>query len=690
MNTTLSRKIQKVLEIKLDSKDLSNALEELSTFYTANSISARRNLRSEIEKRYLDINIEFLDQFNQLNDSINELIKDFEEIKTGCDDICNHLNSTNKVSSKLLTNANMLTENLKDIEEKEKLLNEFYKKFKLSQQEEYSLTNSTDIDSNFYRALDRLSEIQLECKKNLINNQYQKPTFEILEQINKHQETAYRRLYGWTKEIIKSTLQRENPTIESFKDNQQNSYNDRSDNIDSRQHEESLKQRKQSSMLPQALGSLQTRPLLLKHCLDEISEYRSKTISTGFITALSFGGPNGMPRPIEINAHDPQRYLGDMLAWIHQCLASEFELVSTILSKVTIKINDKINDQQQQQQNSDQQNSIEQDEELIDPILKVLNDSFECINRPLSIRVEQILQSKPGIIITYRMISLLDFYSRMAISILQQQIIANNRISNIFNLIKSNCLSVFFTQIKDHFDKLERSPTIPSHQDLLPTNEIKDSVNKLSDLLSTFNGSLIPIDEREKEYIPVFSSFIQKIINLTTFSATSSKLPLISMAVFMINSLSLIKGVLENYNFTKSNLELLSCQIEAHMDTLVEEQTSEILQQMGIGPKLSILQYSDNKTPLSQNIGMDRLSVVQSIRQFDNCLEQNFGSLAMPNCEKISDTALKVYSKKSVSNLISVAYSSLYKSILDPFNQYDEPNQIFQYKPDQIKTMLDI
>ena len=35
----------------------------------------------------------------------------------------------------------------------------------------------------------------------------------------------------------------------------------------------------------------------------------------------------GMPKPIEIHAHDPLRYVGDMLAWIHQALASESESI---------------------------------------------------------------------------------------------------------------------------------------------------------------------------------------------------------------------------------------------------------------------------------------------------------------------------------------------------------------------------
>ena len=40
-----------------------------------------------------------------------------------------------------------------------------------------------------------------------------------------------------------------------------------------------------------------------------------------------------MPRPIEMNAHDPRRYIGDMLAWVHQALASEKELLISLFGQ---------------------------------------------------------------------------------------------------------------------------------------------------------------------------------------------------------------------------------------------------------------------------------------------------------------------------------------------------------------------
>lgn len=56
----LSRKLKKVLESRTDTPEVLGSLNTLSNFYTENTPQARRNLRSTIEKRSLDINEEFL------------------------------------------------------------------------------------------------------------------------------------------------------------------------------------------------------------------------------------------------------------------------------------------------------------------------------------------------------------------------------------------------------------------------------------------------------------------------------------------------------------------------------------------------------------------------------------------------------------------------------------------------------
>lgn len=54
---------------------------------------------------------------------------------------------------------------------------------------------------------------------------------------------------------------------------------------------------------------------------------RHNALFRRFISALTRGGPGGLPRPIEVHAHDPLRYVGDMLGWLHQvglCISFSF------------------------------------------------------------------------------------------------------------------------------------------------------------------------------------------------------------------------------------------------------------------------------------------------------------------------------------------------------------------------------
>ena len=70
---------------------------------------------------------------------------------------------------------------------------------------------------------------------------------------------------------------------------------------------------------PPALSSrlILTRPSRVAVCA-QVATARHNSLFQRFITALTRGGPGGVPRPIEIHAHDPQRYVNDMLAWVHQ------------------------------------------------------------------------------------------------------------------------------------------------------------------------------------------------------------------------------------------------------------------------------------------------------------------------------------------------------------------------------------
>lgn len=65
--------------------------------------------------------------------------------------------------------------------------------------------------------------------------------------------------------------------------------------------------------------------------LDEYCASRRSVLVRAFIDALTQGGPGGTPKPIEMHAHDPKRYVGDMLAWLHQTMPNERENLLILL-----------------------------------------------------------------------------------------------------------------------------------------------------------------------------------------------------------------------------------------------------------------------------------------------------------------------------------------------------------------------
>ena len=64
--TVLSRKMRKILDSQLETDpETQEALKELSTFFTENTLKNRRYLRGEIERRSLQINVDFLKDFEK-------------------------------------------------------------------------------------------------------------------------------------------------------------------------------------------------------------------------------------------------------------------------------------------------------------------------------------------------------------------------------------------------------------------------------------------------------------------------------------------------------------------------------------------------------------------------------------------------------------------------------------------------
>ncbi|KAJ6926885.1 hypothetical protein NC651_011090 [Populus alba x Populus x berolinensis] len=151
------------------------------------------------------------------------------------------------------------------------------------------------------------------------------------------------------------------------------------------------------------LVRLVTSPIII--CAEYfVGNMRHNALFRRFISALPRGGPGGMPRPIEVHAHDPLRYVGDMLGWLHQALASERELVLVLLDPdALVDTVSTVNRFSKSLENGT--GKTESD------LTFVLDRIFEGVCRPFKVRVEQVLQSQPSLIIACKLSNTLEFYS---------------------------------------------------------------------------------------------------------------------------------------------------------------------------------------------------------------------------------------------------------------------------------------
>ncbi|KAL0329845.1 UNVERIFIED_CONTAM: Conserved oligomeric Golgi complex subunit [Sesamum radiatum] len=293
----LSRKLKKVLETRTDTPDLLASLNTLSSFYSENTPQARRNLRSTIEKRGLSINGEFLAASGSAQQALDRVEEEVNALAECCDKIAKALSNCNATTGDIISTTERLKQELETTTQRQEIATCFLRDYQLSN-DEINALREEDLSENFFKALAHVHEIHANCKV-LLRTHHQRAGLELMDMMAVYQEGAYERLCRWVQAECRRLGDVDNPEV--------------------------------SELLRTAVRCLKARPVLFKYCAEEVANMRHNALFRRFISALTRGGPGGLPRPIEVHAHDPLRYVGDMLGWLHQALASERELVLALL-----------------------------------------------------------------------------------------------------------------------------------------------------------------------------------------------------------------------------------------------------------------------------------------------------------------------------------------------------------------------
>uniref|UniRef100_A0A671MEX8 Conserved oligomeric Golgi complex subunit 6 n=1 Tax=Sinocyclocheilus anshuiensis TaxID=1608454 RepID=A0A671MEX8_9TELE len=646
-NNPLSRKLNKILETRLDNdKEMLEALKSLSVFFTENSLRTRRNLRGDIERRSLSINEEFVRIFKEVKEELESVHEDVQAMSSCCEEMTNRLKVIIYVCIYLADKCIYIHQ----LEVRAQVAQAFLSKFQLSTTEMATLRSARDgpITEEFFRALNCVKNIHEDVKVLLRTNQQTAGLeiyfikkiqeniknnnlgscrlfmLEIMEQMAVLQETAYEQLYRWAQNECRGLTQ-ETCDI--------------------------------PPVLSQAMESLQDRPVLYKYTLDEFGTARRSAVVRGFIDALTRGGPGGTPRPIEMHSHDPMRYVGDMLAWLHQATASEKEHLEALLKQVTVQ-------------------GVEEN------MQEVVGHITEGVCRPLKVRIEQVIIAEPGAVLLYKLSNLLKFYHHTISGIMGTSVS-----SLLMTIDEMHMLSkkMFFNSLSLHASRLMDKVELPP-PDLGPTASLTQTLSLLREVLASHDSSVLPLDARQADFAQVLSCILDPLLQLCTVSA--SNLGTADMATYMVNSLYMMKTTLALFEFTDKRLEMLEFQIEAHLDTLINEQASFVLTRAGLSHIYScVQQHTTEQGPLANLPGMDCTSLKTAMVQFDRYLASP-DTLVMPQLNFLLSAAIKDQIFKQSTELVCHAYGEVYKGVTNPTNGYKEAELVLHRSPQQVQTLL--
>lgn len=661
----LKKKLAKVQGLRTDGPQMLEALDSLSTFYDAdgrgNTAEARRNLHGDLEDRALQLVDRFLVEFEPIHDRIQVLNSTVGKMNAVCDGLAEELAKSSERTSRFNADIGALVKKRKEVSDRAKVMDAFMDRFKLSNVQLAALREgpqNADGGATFFSVLDEVRRIREECQ-GLINSQFQSAGLEVFEATAIFQDQAYEQLYGWVQDQCLS-LDGDFPEA--------------------------------SDALCKGLSTLMDAPAYHEHARDCIADTRATSLSKRFAIALTQGGSHA--RPIEMHAHDPLRYVGDMLAWIHQSLAVEKNLVFKLFS----------GNQAPRQQHQAQGGYDDDSTEPPPPkeLLSVEGQNYETLNKifsgvapSLTGRVRQVFEIQPPLVAAFKLYNLLDFYRVTLRSLLGGD--SNGLTSATLESLLAEASQLFFDSIRTQCSKLLASP--PAYpRDLSVALEVSELIRRLSDILEVHNDSIGSNHqvsggesgqehERKKErFAPVLNAFIEPL--LQGCRASASGLDRSDHAVYLLNNLLAIQSSLTRYDFTSEWVQRLAEEIGDWSDILVKDQADKILRSSGLTDKIEIVHRTGGQR-LVEQAGMDMDSLKQALDSFYKSLF----SLAIPEFDRLQSPRLRASARTQTAQTVASTYLTFYTALFDTTTSgytAEQLNQVFLHSPEQVRQLLDV
>ena len=618
-DTVLSRKMKKILDSKLENdNDTMDALKELSTFFTENNLKNRRNLRGEIERRNLQINHDFLAAFETVKVTLDSLHSNVVGMSKSCSNMQARLAASKTVTEELMRKTTEVQSATRRLQVQQEIADKFRARLSLSREEEEILQSRPGqhkISAEFFSVLDKVGRIRADCRV-LLAAGHQTAALSTLDKMTDLQEAGLDRLYRWALSAVRNT-ELGDPAL---------------------------------GQLSRALFHLQEREVLLQQVVEEFTSTRRAALVRSFIEALTVGGPGGAPRPIELQAHEPARYIGDMLAWLHQAWPGEKETVAGLVKQC----------------HSLDRAQLES---------RVMVGATEGVCRPLQSRVEQILVSESSPVTLYQLTNIIRFYQSTMSSVVTPTSSLASTLAELSQLAVTQFMSRLGSSVSA---TLGRGEMLGG--DLAPAPATTALLQLVREVLASHS-----VVEDSKDDVPAILSCVCDPLT-SQLQDTSAKLPSQDGAVFLINNLHQVRTMLSLYQTPDSRLDQLASKIDSSLAVLSSHQTSHLLSVLGFNSILPLLPGGDG-TPLSTVPGCQHHDIANLSARLDNFLSAP-DLVLLPATRLLLSSQHRRLVTSAASSQLAATYSSLYTAVTDTSNGY-QPGLLTK-TPEQVNKLLQL
>jgi hypothetical protein len=463
----------------------------------------------------------------------------------------NHIAAASRETGPVLEEATSLMTQRKQVESKQQILHAFNSHFLIAEGEAAVLTSTVEpVNEEFFQALTRVKKIHHDCEV-LLGTEDQRLGLEVLEQSSKQLNAAFQKLYRWIQREFK-TLDLENPQI--------------------------------SASVRRSLRVLAERPTLFQSCLDSFAEARESIFSDSFHSALTGSASEAehiATKPIEFHAHDPLRYIGDMLAWAHSTTVSEREALENLFISDGEEIKRSI------QEGLESEPWLQDEDVEIFDGRKALNQlvSRDLIGvaRLLRQRTEQVIQSHDDATLTYKLANLIGFYKSTFAKLLGSE----SDVLEVFNTLEASAMRQFRANMRDYVAAVQSELAVPP-PDLSAPEFLDDALQMLKVLAKSYDTSAAATEEdQEHGFNAVLAEALDPFMSGCVNLQKGLQQP--DSAVFAINCLFAAKEVLSAFTFASERVEEMDDTITEQVAQLVNYQHEYLLHESGLVTLLEAL-----------------------------------------------------------------------------------------------------